>query len=190
VPQVLNKSQRLMLKNSSQKHPYLVDVCLIVDGYINLLTTHDLAVIGLITNNAPASPKQHGINNNPCINTIQHLTHQSKQIYYCHLQPFVWDYSGEPVPEKTFTYSHPSQSSIINHPPSASSIHHDPQHPPCSIYMTDSHFAQPLSTSILVHLPVWHRPIHTFLHPIAVFFSQQTPTPMQPISPQHRDYVI
>jgi len=28
-------------------------------------------------------------------------------------QPFVWDYSGRPVPEETFTHSHPSWSSDI-----------------------------------------------------------------------------
>ena len=44
---------------------------------------------------------------------------------------------------------------------SASSIYYDPQHPPCSIFVLDSLFEQPLSTSSLVYLLVWsHRP-HT-----------------------------
>jgi len=40
----------------------------------------------------------------------------------------------------------------MNHPLSASSIYYDPQHPPCSIYVLDSLFAQPLFKSSLVYL--------------------------------------
>jgi len=38
------------------------------------------------------------------------------------LQPFVWDYPGEPVSEETFTHSHLSWLSTIL----ASSIYYDP----------------------------------------------------------------
>jgi len=50
---------------------------------------------------------------------------------------------------------------IINHPLSASSIYCEPWHPPCSIYMLDSLFAQPMSKFSLVYLLVWHPPLHT-----------------------------
>jgi len=50
---------------------------------------------------------------------------------------------------------------IINHPLSASSIYYDPKHPPCSIYMSVSHFAPPLSKSSLVYILFWHSPLHT-----------------------------
>jgi len=50
---------------------------------------------------------------------------------------------------------------IINHPLPASSIYYDPQHPPCSIYVLDSLFAQPLSKSSLVYLLVWHSLLYT-----------------------------
>ena len=50
---------------------------------------------------------------------------------------------------------------IINHPSSASSIYCDPWHPPRSIYMPDSLFAQPLSKSSWVYLLVWHIRLHT-----------------------------
>jgi len=49
----------------NQKPPYLAEKWSTVDGSRNLLTTQDFAVSGLITSNAPASPKKHGINNNP-----------------------------------------------------------------------------------------------------------------------------
>ena len=46
------------------------------------------------------------------------MTHQPISQSYTHTrshaiveQPFVWDYPGRPVPEKTFTHSHPSCSS-------------------------------------------------------------------------------
>jgi len=75
------------------------------------------------------------------------------------LQPFLWgfvrDYPGEPVPEETFTHSHLSyhQPSLITYD--------DPQYPPCSIYVTHSHFAQPPSKSCLVYLFVWHPSLQT-----------------------------
>jgi len=65
---------------------------------------------------------------------------------------------------------------------SASPTYHDPQHPPCSNYVLGNLFAQPLSMSSLVYLLVRSPPphIHTFLHPISVFFSQHMPIPSQP----------
>jgi len=75
------------------------------------------------------------------------------------LWPFVWDYPGEPVPEETF---HPiTPILIINYVLSISSIYYDPWHPPCSAYVPDSVFAQPLSKSSLFYLLVWHPPLHT-----------------------------
>ena len=44
---------------------------------------------------------------------------------------------------------------------SISSIYYDPQHPPCSIYVPDSPFPQPLSRSSLVFLLVWAHLLHT-----------------------------
>jgi len=50
---------------------------------------------------------------------------------------------------------------VINHSLSASSIFYDPRHPPCSIYVPDSLFPQPLSKFSLVYLLAWHPPLHT-----------------------------
>ena len=50
---------------------------------------------------------------------------------------------------------------IIRHPLSTSSIYYDPQHPPCSIYMFDSPFPQPLSRSSLIFLLVLDPRLHT-----------------------------
>jgi len=66
----------------------------------------------------------------------------------------------------------------INHPLSASSVYCDRWHPPCSIYVPGSFFAQPLSKCSLVYL-FWSGTLHfilyTFLHPIIFFFSQHMP---------------
>jgi len=48
----------------------------------------------------------------------------------------------------------------MNLPLSASSIYYDPEHPPYSIYVLNSLFAQPVSKSSLVYLSVWHPPLH------------------------------
>jgi len=50
---------------------------------------------------------------------------------------------------------------VINHSLSASSIYYDPWHPPCSIYVLDSLFAQSLSKFFSVYLLVWYHPLHT-----------------------------
>ena len=71
------------------------------------------------------------------------------------LQHFAWDYLADLVSEEALTHSH-----LSYHPLSASSIYCDPQHPPCSNYMLDSLFAQPLSKSSLVYFLVWNTPVH------------------------------
>jgi len=66
------------------------------------------------------------------------------------------------------------------HPLSASSIYYDLWHPLCSIYVPDSLFPQSLSKFPFDYLLAWHPPLHTFLHPIIVFFLQHMPIPSQP----------
>jgi len=63
---------------------------------------------------------------------------------------------------------------VISHPLSASSIYYDPWHPLCSIYVPDSLFPQSLSKFSLVYLLACtlHFILHTFLHPLIVFFLQ------------------
>ena len=46
---------------------------------------------------------------------------------------------------------------VIDHPSSASSIYYNPWHPPCSIYVPDTLFAQSLSKFSLVYLLAWYR---------------------------------
>jgi len=71
---------------------------------------------------------------------------------------------------------------IINHPFSASSIYYDLQHPPCAIYVPDTHFVPPLFRSSLVYLLVWNPPLHTsYASSITVFFSQHMPILSQPV---------
>jgi len=72
---------------------------------------------------------------------------------------------------------------VISHSLSASSINYDPQHPPCSINAPYS-FVHNHSPSCLWSTS-WpgtlHFILHTFLHPITVFFSQYMPIPSQPV---------
>jgi len=56
--------------------------------------------------------------------------------------------------------SHPPTILIIIQSLSASSVYYDALHPPCSNYVLGNLFAQPLSTSSLVHLLVQSRPPH------------------------------
>jgi len=95
---------------------------------------------------------------------------------------FVRDNPDEPVPEETFTHSHSLWSSII---------------PICFLHllwsMVSSLFnpraLQSLSTiSLQVFFGLalsWpstlHFTLHTFLHPISIFFSQHMPIPSQPV---------
>jgi len=53
----------------------------------------------------------------------------------------------EPVPEETFTHS---PILIVIQPLSASSIYYDPLCRPCSIYVLDNLFAQPLFRSSII----------------------------------------
>jgi len=73
---------------------------------------------------------------------------------------------------------------VINRPLSDSSIYYDPWHASCSVHLPDSHFHN-LSPSFLWSTS-WpctlHFMLHTFLHPIIVFFSQHKPIPSQPVS--------
>jgi len=73
---------------------------------------------------------------------------------------------------------------VINHPLSASSIYYDPWHPLCSIYVPDTVFFCNVSLSFLwsTSWPGSLRFIlHTFLHPVIVFFLQHMPIPSQPV---------
>jgi len=79
---------------------------------------------------------------------------------------FVRDNPGEPVPEETITHSHLSWSPIL------------PVQLTClTVFMHN------LSPSFLWSTS-WSRALHfilhTFLHPIIVFFSQHMPIPLQP----------
>ena len=119
----------------------------------------------------------------PCLTAESGL---SVGFIWAHTQPFygsvefVRDNPGEPVPEETFThYKHRGHQSSL----SAFSIYYDTWHPPYSIRVLYSLF-QNLSPSFLWSTS-WpgtlHFILHTFLHPIIVFFSQHMPTPSQPI---------
>ena len=95
--------------------------------------------------------------------------------------PFVQDYPSRPVPEETFTHSHPSCSSDILYqlPPSAT-IH--------SILLVQ--FA---CLTVLFHIPFpgplrsssWSGALyfilHAFLHSVVIIFSQHLPMPSQPL---------
>jgi len=86
-----------------------------------------------------------------------HARTQTHTLFHSFLG-FIWYYPDEPATEETFTHL---PILIISHPLSGSSIYYNPWHPPCSIYMPDSPFAQPLSNSSLVYLLVWPPPLHT-----------------------------
>jgi len=102
-------------------------------------------------------------------NTDQN-THTHTQPFYGSVE-FVRDNPGEPVPEETFThYTHRTHQSSL----SAFSIYYDTWHPPYSIHVLFHN----LSPSFLWSTS-WpgtlHFILHTFLHPIIVFFSQHMP---------------
>jgi len=106
-----------------------------------------------------------------------------------HAQPFygsvdfVQDNPDEPVPEETFTQSHLSWSSIAPY-----LLH--PFNTMYGILPVQSTcltiFFHNLSPSFLCSTS-WpgtlHFILHTFLHPIIVFFSQHMPIPSQPVLP-------
>ena len=118
--------------------------------------------------------------NNHVLTILQRC--QRSQNYNYGSLDFVRDNPGEPVPEETFTHS----VVVINHPLSAFSIYYDLWHLLCSIYVSESLFPQSLFMFSLVYLlGSWpgtlHFILHTFLHPIIVFFSQHMPIPSQPV---------
>jgi len=92
------------------------------------------------------------------------------------LRPFARDYLGEPVPEETFT-----------HPPSWSSSNLYQLLPSTTIHSIL--LVQIMCSAIILHNVFPHRlwsaswsgALHTFLHPISVFFLQHMPIPLQPV---------
>jgi len=84
------------------------------------------------------------------------------------LQPSVWDYPGEPVPEETFTHLHLSWSSIILYllPPSTTIHCILPVQFTCLIVFLHNLSPSPVwSTSLSGTL---HFTLRTFLYPIIV----------------------
>jgi len=73
-------------------------------------------------------------------------------------------------------------------------MYNDQCHPLCSLYVLDS----PLVGYNLSPGPLWsflwswtlNFILHTFLHPIIIFFSQHMPIPAQPVLLQYQCYVI
>jgi len=98
------------------------------------------------------------------------------QLFYGSLD-CVWNNPGELVPKETFSPLTPVV--VINHPLTASSIYY--VHDICCVQFTclTVFFAQFFSKFSLVYLLAWHPPLilHTFLHPVIVFFSQHLPIP-------------
>jgi len=106
-------------------------------------------------------------------------THTHTQPFYGSMD-FVWDNLAESVPEETFTQSHLSWSSIIPYllPPSITIHGILPVQFLCLTF-----FFHNLSPSFLwsTSWPGTLCILHTFLHPIIVFFSQHMPIPLQPL---------
>jgi len=103
--------------------------------------------------------------------------HTYTQPFYCSLH-FVQDKSGEPVPEERFTHSHLSWSSVIPyllHP--SSTIHGIPLFNLRAWQSFSTISLQVFFGLSLGLAPSLHTIIHTFLHPIIVFFSQHMPIP-------------
>ena len=115
----------------------------------------------------------------PCTVCITH-THTHTQPFYGSLD-FVRDNPGEMVPEETFTHSHLSWSSIVPYLLHLSNTI-------CGILPVQSTclkvFFHNLCPSFLWSTS-WpgtlHFILHTFLHPIIVFFLQHMPIPSQPV---------
>jgi len=106
-------------------------------------------------------------------------------IILAHTQPFygsldfLWDNLCEPIPEETFTHSHLLWSSVIPYLLPLSITNH------CILpYQFMYLIFHNLSPSFLWSTS-WpgtlHFILHTFLHPIIVFFSQHMPIPSQPV---------
>ena len=105
------------------------------------------------------------------------------------LMAFVRDYPGRPVPEETFTHSHPSLSSdILYQLPPFTTIHGIlfVQFTSLTVLSDNlspgSHWSSswPWTLNFI---------LHAFLHPIIVIFSQHMPIPTQPVLLQYQCYV-
>jgi len=132
--------------------------------------TYVLCLLSLLYMGITKSPGMH-----PSILSASH-TH-TQQFYGC--LDFVRDNPGEPVPEETFAHS---PIVVISHPLSASSLYYDPNGilPIQFTYLTV--FFHNLSPSFFWSTS-WPGTLkfmlHTFLHPVIVFFSQNMPIPSQ-----------
>jgi len=97
---------------------------------------------------------------------------------------------GEPVPEETFTHSHLSRSSITLHQLSPFTTGHSifPVQFTClTVFMHNLYPSLLWSTSWCGAL---HFILHTFLHPIIVFFLQHMPIPSQSVFLKYQNYII
>jgi len=93
---------------------------------------------------------------------------------------FVWDNPGEPVPEETFTHSHLLWLSVIPYllPPSITI------HGILPVQFTCLTVFSTISLQVFFGLPrpgTLHFILHTFLHPIIVFFLQHMSIPSQSV---------
>jgi len=102
-----------------------------------------------------------------------------------HIQPFygsmdfVQDNLGEPVPEETFTHSQLSWSSIIPYLLHPSITIHGILHVQSTCMRVFFHNLSPSFLWSTSWPGTLHFILHTFLHPITVFFSQYMPIPLQ-----------
>jgi len=108
-----------------------------------------------------------------------HYTHN-------HLMAFDQDNPGRPVPEETLTHSHWSWSSdILCHFPPFTTINGILfVHFTCLTVLSDNLSPGPLWSSSWF----WtlNFILHTFLHPIIIFFLQHMPIPTQPVLLQYQ----
>ena len=98
-----------------------------------------------------------------------------------HSQPFVRDYPGRPVPEETFTHSHPSWSpDILYQLPASTMIQNI-----LPVQFTRLTFLFHNLSSVPLWSSSWSRTLyfifHTFLQPIIIFFSQHMSILSQPV---------
>ena len=121
-----------------------------------------------------------------CYLLIYLLTHTHTTVS----RPFVRDYPDRPVPEETFTHSHPSWSSdILYHRPPFTTIHG-------ILFLQFTSFT--VLSDNLSPGPLWSSSwpwtlnfiLHAFLHPIIIIFSRHMPIPTQPVLLQYQCYVI
>jgi len=107
-----------------------------------------------------------------------HNTH--RQLFYSSMD-FLRDNPGEPVPEETFTHSHPLWSSIAAYLLYPSNTIHGIL-PVQSTHLTIIlHNISPTSLWSTSWPDTLHFILHTFLHPIIIFFLQHMPIPSQPV---------